>query len=641
MAVARLGNEIAVEEDAEHDGVTPTIAGQADGRFLIAWEGPLIDVGDEGPRPYSDIYARTFDATGAVSGDIRVNSETRDPQFAPDAIARPDGSYVIAYDSGVEDQLEGTFLPHQRIAADGTLIGNEIFPPDYSYYKINPDTAAFTDGGYAIVAAEDEGEPYAAYLYSSQGTLEASFDFGFRIGGTASVTALSGDRFLLLWTGLDIPPGDEENSASRGLYAQVRARDGTPEGFTFLVTDFDDIGTRNASGIAPVVKALPNGNIVVAFAATRDDGVGGADIHVTIRDLDGQRFVPVNITAGKAGNQSAPDVAVLSDGRYVVTWTDSDASALGDASGSAIVAQLFYPDGTFDQPPFLVNTVTAGNQLSPTVTALGTDFVIAWTGPDGIAAQRFDADARSTPDSYIVTRAGTRDGSDAIDQTMTGGPQPTSFYIDVTAQSGTDRVEFASNDVIVTNRALLDPENDRRIEATPGTNIFDFDGAGPSSDAIVLSSTDTLRFLGTRVAAGGETLYAYGTYLGFGNVTEGTINNDTLRGTAGKDNFLFDTALGLGLGMDQIKNFGAGDRIVTTTRLADPDNDGRIRLNASDRLLFDTPAADGPSSLRIFNTNNRAISTLQYETSYDDGAGQTYYVYAAAGDLTPGQDLFF
>jgi hypothetical protein len=69
------------------------------------------------------------------------------------------------------------------------------------------------------------------------------------------------------------------------------------------------------------------------------------------------------------GHQDGAEIDYLSDGRFVLVWRDASHSG-GDTSGTAIRAQIFNPDGSKSGTEFLVNTVTAGDQLTPGVAAL-------------------------------------------------------------------------------------------------------------------------------------------------------------------------------------------------------------------------------------------------------------------------------
>src|SRR6185295_18182763 len=67
--------------------------------------------------------------------------------------------------------------------------------------------------------------------------------------------------------------------------------------------------------------------------------------------------------------QAGPHVAALTDGRFVVTWSDFSQTG-GDTSGTAVRAQVFNGDGSRSGTEFLVHTTTAGNQSSDVVAAL-------------------------------------------------------------------------------------------------------------------------------------------------------------------------------------------------------------------------------------------------------------------------------
>ena len=76
--------------------------------------------------------------------------------------------------------------------------------------------------------------------------------------------------------------------------------------------------------------------------------------------------------------QFEPAITGLSDGRFVVSWTDLSQSG-GDQSGYAVRAQIFEGDGTRSGAEFLVNTTTASIQEQSSLAALpGGRFVAVW-----------------------------------------------------------------------------------------------------------------------------------------------------------------------------------------------------------------------------------------------------------------------
>lgn len=122
-----------------------------------------------------------------------------------------------------------------------------------------------------------------------------------------------------------------------------------------------------------------------------------------------------------------------------------------------------------------------------------------------------------------------------------------------------------------------------------------------------------------------------------------SAGDDRMTGTAGKDVFFFDTASGRSFGNDSIRDFSSGDRIVTTSKIFDSNNDGRIKANSSDRLFLPTADPSETSSsgtLKIFNQNSKAVSTIALLDTYVEH-GHTYYVYGQLGDQVAGASLTF
>ncbi len=117
------------------------------------------------------------------------------------------------------------------------------------------------------------------------------------------------------------------------------------------------LNTQNDSSI----KALANGRFIVSWtdnsASTGD--TSSSAIRALIFNADGSQSVPefvVNNTTASA--QSDSGITVLSDGRFVVSWTDLSQSGV-DTSSFAIRARIFNADGSQSVPEFVINTTTA------------------------------------------------------------------------------------------------------------------------------------------------------------------------------------------------------------------------------------------------------------------------------------------
>jgi Ca2+-binding RTX toxin-like protein len=165
------------------------------------------------------------------------------------------------------------------------------------------------------------------------------------------------------------------------------------------------LGTKDFSNHAASV--LPDGRIIVVWGSSHDGGDGdpsgfGHGIRARILNQDGSpagaEFV-VNSTT--INEQYSANVAVLTDGRFVVTWISNDPGDGGTTTNDTCVrARVFNADGspaTYDgsSNDFVVNAAPGVHEANPAVTALADGgFVIAFQGP--VREEYFDPHSIST-----------------------------------------------------------------------------------------------------------------------------------------------------------------------------------------------------------------------------------------------------
>ncbi len=150
-----------------------------------------------------------------------------------------------------------------------------------------------------------------------------------------------------------------------------------------LIADGGTVLVDTASQGAPTKQrsaTLSDGRIVVTWQETtglNGDGSGSA-IKAKVLNADGSTAIDeflVNSTV--QGDQTAPEVAALQNGQFVITWTDG--STAGTSQGLDIRAQIFSAGGFRQGGEILVNTTTAGDQTGAYVAGLTNgNFVVAW-----------------------------------------------------------------------------------------------------------------------------------------------------------------------------------------------------------------------------------------------------------------------
>lgn len=144
-------------------------------------------------------------------------------------------------------------------------------------------------------------------------------------------------------------------------------------------------GSASASGADATLAAM--GASAPALA-------GRASDFVLAYERSGLVYFRIVTAAGVAGDevavadmmgaQSAPSVASLSDGGFVIAWTEANV----DASGTGIRARVFAPDGT-GGTAFVANSTEAGAQSRASVATHADRIAIAFASESSVRARFF------------------------------------------------------------------------------------------------------------------------------------------------------------------------------------------------------------------------------------------------------------
>jgi Ca2+-binding RTX toxin-like protein len=219
------------------------------------------------------------------------------------------------------------------------------------------------------------------------------------------IAALAGGRFVAAWRDISATGGDTSSQAVR---AQIFNADGSKYGSEFLVNT-----TTTDEQWNPAVIALPNDGFVITWQDNSKTGGDTSQSAIRAQMYDpaggkiGAEFL-VNTTTGQA--QNAPAGAAFPNGKFVISWTDF--SGVGDTVPAGIRAQMFNANGSKFGAEMLLNSTTAGNQVSPTITTLANGyFAAAWvdsskTGADtsssAIRARVFDGNGTPLAADFVV-----------------------------------------------------------------------------------------------------------------------------------------------------------------------------------------------------------------------------------------------
>lgn len=301
--------------------------------------------------------------TTAWSNELLVNTTTTSDQSKSTITALADGRFVVAWTdkSATGGDTDGLAIRAQLFTADGRKAGGEL-------------------------------------LVNST-TISTQID--------PKITALADGHFVVAWTDSSATGGDTDGTAIR---AQVFNTDGSKAGDELLINT-----TTISLQRQPAITALGDGRFVVTWS----DYSGAPGIRAQLFHADGTRDGGERLVTTTSGDRREASISGLSDGRFVVTWTDNSTSVSGTRR-QVIRGQLFRADGSKDGGELLVNTTTERDQYQSTILALADGrFVIAWTDArsgggdqnrDGIRFQLFHAD-------------GSKDGGERRVNTMTSSHQ--------------------------------------------------------------------------------------------------------------------------------------------------------------------------------------------------------------------------
>ncbi|HEY0044625.1 MAG TPA: calcium-binding protein, partial [Allosphingosinicella sp.] len=452
------------------------------------------------------------------SDAFRVNSVQPDEQDHPRTVVLEDGRFLIIWRSGWGGSIEGQI--HER---DGTPAGAQFRISDWHVH------------------------PWSQF------------------GGTA----LPGGGFAIVWSG---DPRSE--AANTDVNLQIFDAAGQRAGAAIVVNQ----ETAN-SQVKPAIAILANGNFVVTWDQLSGPGfqVTGVEVKAQIFTPSGARigseFV-VNTTT--LDTQDISTVTALAEGGFVVAWHDgSRTNSYGDTGFTA--AQVFSDSGARVGGEFRVNTVAANDQRGATIAALSDGgFVVAWT--DTSSGSTF---VGGYPAKFqLFTRAGSKVGGEVLIDTS-GTSASDSVRIAKLAGGGFIASwvdEVWSGGYILSSQAFGQVYNEAgqpvgsRLALSPATpSHWDVTVASLADGSFVASyqrndsggERDVHARLFTAVRSG-ETLHgiALGETLAGGDLDDflgGYGGNDVLAGGAGED------MLDGGSGDDQLDGGAEADRLVGGT----------------------------------------------------------------------------
>jgi len=294
-----------------------------------------------------------------------------------------DGGYVVVWtDFSRTYNPAGAAVIGQRYNSPGNKIGGEVKLSGFnSGDQFSPAVTRLDNGNIAVAFVDQfagDRDIWVSTFNSSLNLVRTDFiDVSANQTFDPSITAFADSSYVLSYT--------------VGTATEVVARIVSPTGTVGAQFDIDSHTAFFTSEDLSELATLSNGNFVAVNQIR--SSAADTDIEYTIFSPTGTVLKGTFAVAGASGLglETAPDVAALRDGGFVVVWTDPD-STVND------IRATIYSNTGLTTPAtsnILVNTTTTGDQKWASVVALADGgFLVTWddaSGPKFVHAQRFDA----------------------------------------------------------------------------------------------------------------------------------------------------------------------------------------------------------------------------------------------------------
>ncbi len=402
------GGSVFFKEGTKRLAIGAVSANQAAGHIPGLKIGEhVITVEYQGDANLAPASTTTRIKVSAARGpEFKINVETAGAQQYP-SIAKTKNGYVVVWASRDQDG-SGYGVYGQRYNANGVALGATDLPISTTTTgnQTMPKVAGLTSGKFVAVWQSDGQDGSGMGIYARSFTAAGAGSAEFKVNKT-SAGAQTQPAIAALEDGgfVVVWTSDRQDGSSTGIYAQRYNAAAKAVGVEFKVNT-----TTSGAQSAPAVAGLDGGGFVVMWQSADANGLG----------IFGQRYSATGVVAGKqfavnkttADDQSLPSVAGLSGGGFVAAWQ----SDVQDGDGLGVFARRFDANGKAAGNDLRVNTTTADDQWQPQVSAFGDGgYVVVWTsqGQDGagkgVYAQVYDAAGAKADVEFLVNTRTAKD----------------------------------------------------------------------------------------------------------------------------------------------------------------------------------------------------------------------------------------
>ena len=464
---ATFGDEFDVNSTYARTQANAETTLLADGRFIVVWREFTV-----GTSANQLLRAQLFEADGTPSGaELTLTTGGINPVVAP----LSNGGFVLVWESF-------TAVRGQTFNADGTPAGAAFDVSPSSVQATLADVTALPDGRFAIAwqdtrtsGGDTSGSGVHVRTYDFLGTPSADVQLNQTTSGNqadVSITAIPDVGYFATWT----------DRGSATIYGRLIGTDGVPLGAQFAINS----SQGSAVAVESSVTFLENGYLAVAWFGFED----GTTTHVVQIVAPWGELIgsPITVPHELFGTPAVgPEIVALANGGFAVAWT-ANSSPLSDGSGRGVWVQTFDSSGQRTSDPMPVNTQTNGDQFDPALVALSNGgFVVTWTDTNGTGGDDDQVMAQifAPTEPVVISSGGGGDSADVSaveNQTavmqVVAGTGGVAWPITYSIVGGTDAALF-----------LIDSETGE-LSFVQAPDFETPEGNAPVYEVIVRASTD-------------------------------------------------------------------------------------------------------------------------------------------------------
>jgi hypothetical protein len=323
------GGEFRINTTTAGDQNHPAVAVARDGSFLVIWQSQGQDGDGWG------IYGRRYDASGnPVGGEFQVNTTTAGDQANPSVATDGQGDYVVTWQSRGQDG-DGWGVYARRYNAAGALGGEVQVNSSTTGDQENARVAMSSDGTSVVVwqshGQDGDGWGIFGQRYDSTGSpVGSEFQVNTTTGGDQvdpSVAISAADALVVTWS------SNGTDGDGWGVFGQRFFNDGNTNGQEFQV-NVTTAGDQQSSSVSMDSR----GNFLVAWQSQSPSGDGwdvyGRQYNAVTGVATGNEFL---LSSATAGDQVHAAWAQNDAGNAVAIWSGSTFLA----SNNSVLVQQF------------------------------------------------------------------------------------------------------------------------------------------------------------------------------------------------------------------------------------------------------------------------------------------------------------